>query len=208
VGAHDAEQISVGLKEITTKTLGLDKLDVSSLPKAFNKVGFELKAADPATGADAVVADANTTVNGLGADEALFEYAEAGATKYYVVKADGKAFEATVAANPAGDAIEVTVSTIAADAVKASPLTAIDNALQNVDTLRSDLGAIQNRFQSAVANLNNTVNNLSAARSRIEDADYAVEVSNMTRAQILQQAGTSVLAQANQVPQTVLSLLR
>jgi flagellin len=84
----------------------------------------------------------------------------------------------------------------------------IDNALKAVDNQRSDLGAIQNRFESTIANLNNTLTNLSSARSRIEDADYAVEVSNMTRAQILQQAGTSVLAQANQVPQTVLSLLR
>lgn len=89
-----------------------------------------------------------------------------------------------------------------------SAIAAIDAALTMVDTARSNLGAIQNRFQSTIANLNNTINNLSAARSRIEDADYAVEVSNMTRAQILQQAGTSVLAQANQVPQTVLSLLR
>ena len=88
------------------------------------------------------------------------------------------------------------------------PLDALDKALQQVDSLRSELGAVQNRFQSTIANLSNTVTNLSAARSRIEDADYAVEVSNMTRAQILQQAGTSVLAQANQVPQTVLSLLR
>jgi len=93
-------------------------------------------------------------------------------------------------------------------ATPAKPLEAIDEALKKVDELRSDLGAVQNRFQSTVANLNNTVNNLSAARSRIEDADYAVEVSNMTRAQILQQAGTAVLAQANQVPQTALSLLR
>src|SRR5690606_16072977 len=90
----------------------------------------------------------------------------------------------------------------------AKPLDALDKALQKVDDLRSHLGAIQNRFESTIANLSNTVTNLSAARSRIEDADYAVEVSNMTRAQILQQAGTSVLAQANQVPQGVLSLLR
>ena len=88
------------------------------------------------------------------------------------------------------------------------PLKTIDAALQQVDSLRSELGAVQNRFESTIANLSNTVTNLSAARSRIEGADYAVEVSNMTRAQILQQAGTSVLAQANQVPQTVLSLLR
>jgi flagellin len=87
-------------------------------------------------------------------------------------------------------------------------LKTLDSALADVDALRGELGAVQNRFQSTIANLNNTVTNLSSARSRIEDADYAVEVSNMTRAQILQQAGTSVLAQANQVPQTVLSLLR
>jgi flagellin len=87
------------------------------------------------------------------------------------------------------------------------PLAALDSALSQVDDLRSDLGAIQNRFDSAITNLSTSTTNLSAARSRIEDADYAVEVSNMTRAQILQQAGTSVLAQANQVPQSVLSLL-
>lgn len=87
-------------------------------------------------------------------------------------------------------------------------LSTLDNALAGVDSLRSSLGALQNRFESTVANLNNTITNLSAARSRIEDADYATEVSNMTKNQILQQAGTSVLAQANQVPQNVLSLLR
>ncbi|EMV11520.1 bacterial flagellin family protein [Escherichia coli MP021017.11] len=89
-----------------------------------------------------------------------------------------------------------------------NPLETIDKALAKVDNLRSDLGAVQNRFDSAITNLGNPVNNLSSARSRIEDADYATEVSNMSRAQILQQAGTSVLAQANQTTQNVLSLLR
>ncbi|HEF8771279.1 MULTISPECIES: FliC/FljB family flagellin [Providencia] len=84
----------------------------------------------------------------------------------------------------------------------------LDDAINSVDGMRSSLGAIQNRFQSTINNLNNSVNNLSAARSRIEDADFATEVSNMSRGQILQQAGTAVLAQANQVPQGVLSLLR
>ncbi|HCD2001922.1 TPA: flagellin FliC [Citrobacter farmeri] len=99
------------------------------------------------------------------------------------------------------------------DVAKAStstedPLAVIDAALAQVDALRSDLGAVQSRFDSTITNLGNTVNNLTSARSRIEDADYATEVSNMSKAQILQQAGTSVLAQANQVPQNVLSLLR
>ncbi|MBN3063588.1 FliC/FljB family flagellin [Pectobacterium aquaticum] len=95
-----------------------------------------------------------------------------------------------------------------AGAASVSPLAKLDKALSQVDSLRSDLGAIQNRFESTVTNLNNTVNNLTTARSRIQDADIATEVSNMSKNQILQQAGTSVLAQANQVPQTVLSLLR
>ncbi|QCR35845.1 flagellin [Nissabacter sp. SGAir0207] len=87
-------------------------------------------------------------------------------------------------------------------------LATIDDAISTVDKARSGLGAVQNRFDSTINNLNNTVTNLSAAQSRIQDADYATEVSNMSRAQILQQAGTSVLSQANQVPQNVLSLLR
>ncbi|WP_436876672.1 flagellin [Siccibacter turicensis] len=85
---------------------------------------------------------------------------------------------------------------------------AVDEAIGKIDEARSNMGALQNRFESTINNLNNSVNNLSAAQSRIQDADYATEVSNMSRAQILQQAGTSVLSQANQVPQTVLSLLR
>ena len=84
----------------------------------------------------------------------------------------------------------------------------IDAAIAQIDTARSGLGATQNRFESTINNLNNTVTNLSAAQSRIQDADYATEVANMSRAQILQQAGTSVLAQANQSTQSVLSLLR
>lgn len=87
------------------------------------------------------------------------------------------------------------------------PLSDLDDALAAVDVQRSELGAIQNRFEDAITNLNTNETNIAAARSRIEDADYAVEVADMTRAQILQQAGTSVLAQANQIPQNVLSLL-
>lgn len=95
------------------------------------------------------------------------------------------------------------------DAGKAyDTIDAVDNALKTVDTARSNLGATLNRFDSVISNLQNSQTNLSAARSRIEDADYAKEVASMTRAQILQQAGTSVLAQANQIPQGVLSLLR
>jgi len=93
-------------------------------------------------------------------------------------------------------------------AAGSTPLADVDAAIKSVDSQRSLLGASQNRFESTITNLNNTVSNLTSARSRIQDSDYATEVSNMSRAQILQQAGSSVLAQANQVPQTMLSLLR
>jgi flagellin len=108
------------------------------------------------------------------------------------------------AAKPGG----VTSAAVSAAKATVDPLAALDEALSKVDKLRSSLGAVQNRFDSTIANLGTTVVNLSSSRSRIEDADYAVEVSNMTRAQILQQAGTSVLSQANQTTQGVLSLLR
>ncbi|MBK1781571.1 FliC/FljB family flagellin [Advenella sp. WQ 585] len=120
----------------------------------------------------------------------------------------GASKEAAVAAPVPANAVVGGTTSVKVAAGNSDALKVIDDALMAVDNQRSDLGAIQNRFQSTVANLSNTITNLSAARSRIEDADYAVEVSNMTRAQILQQAGTSVLAQANQVPQGVLSLLR
>ena len=90
----------------------------------------------------------------------------------------------------------------------ASRLSTIDTAIATVDTQRSALGALQNRFSSVVTNLGSTVTNLTSSRSRIEDADYATEVSNMTRGQILQQAGTSVLAKANQSTNGVMALLQ
>ena len=87
-------------------------------------------------------------------------------------------------------------------------LTAIDTQLQTVNTSRADMGAIQNRFSSVISNLQNSSENLSAARSRIQDTDYAKETAELTRTQILQQAGTAMLAQAKSVPQNVLSLLQ
>ncbi|MBL8481800.1 MAG: flagellin [Rhodocyclaceae bacterium] len=83
----------------------------------------------------------------------------------------------------------------------------LDAALQTVNNARADLGALQNRFTSSISNLQTTSDNLSAARSRIQDADFAAETANLSRAQILQQAGTAMLAQANSAPQQVLKLL-
>jgi len=84
----------------------------------------------------------------------------------------------------------------------------IDGALQQIDATRADLGAIQNRMESSISNLSVQIENLSASRSRIQDTDFAAETAELTRNKILQQAGTSMLAQANQIPKGVLSLLQ
>jgi flagellin len=89
-----------------------------------------------------------------------------------------------------------------------SAIQSVDAALTSVSTLRSTLGAIQNRFQSTINSLQGVSENLAASRSRILDTDFASETAALTRSQILQQAGTAMVAQANQVPQNVLSLLR
>jgi flagellin len=84
----------------------------------------------------------------------------------------------------------------------------ISGAISNIDSQRAQLGAVQNRFENTISNLQNISENASAARSRIRDTDYAAETSELTKNQILQQAGTAILAQANQLPQAVLSLLQ
>lgn len=131
----------------------------------------------------------------------------AGVVKIQVGVNDGDTIDLDLKGAQA-DTTKLGVKTIDLTTLAGGELKTIDDAIAIVDKARSGLGAVQNRFSSAINNLNNTSNNLSAAQSRIQDADYATEVSNMSRAQILQQAGTSVLSQANQVPQTVLSLLR
>ena len=87
-------------------------------------------------------------------------------------------------------------------------MTTIDNAIQTVSDIRSKLGAIQNRLNSTMDNLANVVTNTEASRSRIQDTDYAKASSELARTQIIQQAATAMLAQANQDPQTVMQLLQ
>lgn len=102
------------------------------------------------------------------------------------------------------------LSTVAVDTVahSNSAITIVDAALAQVNSQRGTLGAVQNRFTSAISNLQSSSENISAARSRIQDTDFAAETANLTRGQILQQAGTAMLAQANSLPNGVLALLR
>ncbi|AQZ33248.1 flagellin [Ectopseudomonas toyotomiensis] len=112
--------------------------------------------------------------------------------------ASGSAFSVLNAVNT----IDISTAFGAQDA-----LGIINGAISNIDSQRAQLGAVQNRFENTIANLQNIGENASAARSRIRDTDFAAETSELTKNQILQQAGTAILAQANQLPQAVLSLL-
>lgn len=98
-------------------------------------------------------------------------------------------------------------TTVATASDASAALTSIDTAISTIGSTRADLGALQNRFQSTIRNLSNISENLSGARSRIRDTDFATETAELTRNQIVQQASLSVLSQANQRPQSALSLL-
>jgi len=97
--------------------------------------------------------------------------------------------------------------TVATASDASAALTSIDAAISTIGGTRADLGALQNRFQSTIRNLSNIVENVSGARSRIKDTDFATETAELTRNQIIQQASTTILSQANQRPQSALSLL-
>lgn len=249
VGANDSETISIALKEITSKTLGVAGFSVAGPQGATASIGSAaaqtaLGSATPVTGASATgVANADIQ-RALGLNSSAAVNAQTVVTdskgNWFVqvsmtglTAADNDALAAKgfagngtatsttmfIAVKPTDASVSGSTAgfTLTGASLQASDfqqpattnaLKTLDTALASVDNLRSSLGAVQNRFESTINNLSTTVNNLSASRSRIEDADYATEVSNMTRAQILQQAGTSVLSQANQTTQNVLSLLR
>ncbi|HIF6624503.1 MULTISPECIES: flagellin FliC [Serratia] len=202
VGANDGETIDIDLKKIDAKQLGLDTFNVTDKGPSVGAAVANGTVIKADSGADVTYDPAKST---LAAGKELVT----GKDK------DGKAvnYVQTTAADGAKTYKEAKIAddgkvTEGADVTIKNPLDTLDKALAQVDGLRSSLGAVQNRFDSVINNLNSTVNNLAASQSRIQDADYATEVSNMSRANILQQAGTSVLAQANQSTQNVLSLLR
>ena len=107
-----------------------------------------------------------------------------------------------------GSGSSMTGLSVATSALATAALTTIDNALTSVSTMRSSMGAVQNRLDHTVNNLTNVISNTEASRSRIEDTDYAIETTQLAKAQIISQAANAMLAQANQQPQSVLSLLQ
>ena len=252
VGANDGETITIDLKKIDSKTLGLDSFNVNGPAGALTQAGApEFKAAygstTNVTGATVTESSSNalSTRLGVAASGVTFDASKvytdtngkmfaqvtiqsgsdaetnnlkangfdiasgASGAKTFSIALDPQSADTTTAgtAKFTIDTSAMSLSSLTTGA-SSSPLAKLDDAIASVDKFRSSLGAIQNRLNSAVTNLSNTTTNLSAAQSRIQDADYATEVSNMSKAQIVQQAGNSVLAKANQVPQQVLSLLQ
>ncbi|MCU1086165.1 flagellin [Stenotrophomonas maltophilia] len=191
-------------------------------------IEFKVVSADPAdtaavaaalaeTKANAAVA-MTTAINAKIGETGLHASSKEGVVTLTAVRDDVPAADmaitglvsATELTNVANGTEAVTLSKLNIESVAGAQqaLEIVDNALDSINSTRADLGAVQNRFTSVVANLQTSTENLSASRSRIKDTDFAKETAELTRTQILQQAGTAMLAQANQVPQGVLSLLR
>jgi flagellin len=234
VGSNSAETITIGLKDISADTLGtvstravlttatLILADVAALVDGSGDLAIAVGSTSVAVDMTSVTDDAsltsavNAAANGLGITATLagggttatinFSGQVAGSTDTMTASGTGltgftSAAAATTTDNHADD---INISSVAgtADALKV-----IDAALLEISDSRANLGAIQNRFGHTINNLANIQENVSASRSRIQDTDFAAETAQMTKNQILQQAGTSILAQSNQLPQAALSLI-
>ena len=160
-------------------------------------------AADPETLTDGGAAD-STTVAGY----VEFDSNNSFSVSSSIAAAAGSILNVAAATSVGSTQALVSAVDISTVAGANSAIAVIDAALKTVSGIRADLGAVQNRFAATISNLQATSENLTAARSRIQDADFAAETANLTRGQILQQAGVAMLAQANALPNNVLSLLR
>ncbi len=212
----------------TPETFEFDAINIAGF--AINGVNFDAIAVDASAGADFVDAATAELAGQNAAATALVDAINAKSSEAGVTAAfDNTTGEVTITSTTAGE-VGDTLDTDLAGATAAAltegdlsflsdvdissfagaqlALSITDTALTQVNSARADMGAVQNRFSSVIANLQTTSENLSASRSRIRDTDFAAETAELTRTQILQQAGTAMLAQANQLPQNVLSLLR
>ena len=197
--ADSAGTAGIGAGTITLASGGLTVLDGTGKTSTFSGTYDNLQA---------LANDINSNANGVFASATTDGKLQLQSAQAFTVGGSDAAafgFGSAEVATTDGSLNDVNVlTTAAAD----EAIVRIDAALQSVSSLRSDFGAVQNRFESTISNLQITSENLAASRSRILDADFAAETANLTRAQILQQAGVAILAQANQLPQNVLSLLR
>jgi len=213
----------IAINVAVTTNLATDRANTVAALNAQSSV-TGVVASDTGTGVQLVAADGrNVTVaygaNGTGTAEQDLGLAAAATTggtvnmTYQAPSGTSGNMTFTGAFNPGAQAIAATGTSISAVDISTvaganAALSAVDAALTSINTNRATLGAIQNRFMSTISSLQTTSENLTASRSRIQDADFAAETANLSRAQVLQQAATAMVAQANQLPQQVLQLLK
>ncbi len=197
-----ADKASITLTQADGKDIKIDDYNNSGTNSA-NVTGASGDA-EALTGGGGANTD-STTVSGV----VSFKSQSSFTTSSSVADSAGSILNGA-AANDVSGAVVAKLDTvdISTAAGSQTAIDIIDASLASINGQRADLGAVQSRFEATISNLQTTSENLSAARSRIRDADFAAETANLTRAQILQQAGTAMLAQANAIPQNVLSLLQ
>ncbi|MBX9705902.1 MAG: flagellin [Gammaproteobacteria bacterium] len=215
-GAQRGAQVAAAVNAISTQTGVTATFNTSTGAVALAATDGRNITITASTNAAAAAANTGITVSATGAtDVATSTLSLSSTSSAGITLANGTGTGLT-AANLTGGFTSATVTVgagvsslnLGTAAGATSALATIDAALQSINTSRASLGAFQNRFSSAVSSLQTTSENLSASRSRIRDADFAQETANLTRGQVLQQAGTAILAQANALPQGVLALLR
>jgi flagellin len=212
---RDAINSQTGLTGITAEGTGAALTLVQA--EGYNIALAEVLATGTATltltggeGAGAVLGAAVGTDSSTVGGQVTFNSENAFTLSSSVAGAAGGLFGDAAAANAGvtGTLAAVGSVSISSQLGANSAIAVLDAALQKLSSIRADLGAVQNRFGSTIANLETTSENLEASRSRVRDADFAAETAALTRGQILQQAGTAILAQANALPNGVLALLR
>jgi len=206
----DSGAFGVSLNGNPAETITIDRNNYTTVESLADNINQKIAANDNLRGEVRVTVDAGRLqfiVNDKGSNSQITLSDEGGLSALGFAVADPLALTATGESEGSKGLASVEKIDISTVSGAQAAIATIDAALQEVDTTRASLGAIQNRFESTISNLQNISENAAAARGRIQDTDFAAETAALTKNQILQQAGTSILAQANQLPQAVLSLL-
>ncbi|WP_278412626.1 flagellin [Stutzerimonas kunmingensis] len=233
VGSAANETISVKINEMSTSSLktsyasgttaAMSAADVTASGATFTATindktvtvsvasgGTYATAKDAGQALATAINDANIGIGAFVKSDGAVEFISASASGDITNVSGGIAATAGAAAITVGEVADKTVQSLDIGNVRGAQeaVIVIDEAIKAIDSQRAELGAVQNRFENTIANLQNIGENVSAAKGRIQDTDYAAETAALSKNQILQQAGTAILAQANQLPQAVLSLLQ
>ncbi|OMG64700.1 flagellin [Stutzerimonas balearica] len=233
VGSAANETISVKINEMSTSSLktsyasgttaAMSAADVTASGATFTaKINDKTVTVSVASGGTYATAkdagqalatainDANIGIGAFVKDDGAVEFISANASGDITAVSGGVAHTSGATTISVGEIKNKTVQALDIGDVRGAQeaVIVIDEAIKAIDSQRAELGAVQNRFENTIANLQNIGENVSAAKGRIQDTDYAAETAALSKNQILQQAGTAILAQANQLPQAVLSLLQ